>query len=202
MGDPAVTRTAVSLFPLSTVLFPRGPLPLRVFEPRYLDMVSRCLREDSEFGVVHIVDGPDTGEVETAAIGTLARIIDWYQGSDGILGITAQGTHKFRLKRMSRQADGLYVGDVEILADEPELELPAEFKPMAELLESVIDDLGRLYDSIDKHYQDSAWVGCRLAEILPMAPADKQHCLELTDPLERLQVLRPMLRPFRRERSQ
>lgn len=72
---------------------------------------------------------------------------------------------------------------------------------MATLLESVIDDLGRLYDAIDKHYGDAAWVGCRLAEILPMPPADKQRCLELDDPVERLQFLRPMLRPFRRENT-
>lgn len=201
-AEPAVIASQVPLFPLATVLFPRGPLPLRVFEPRYLDMVSRCLREDGEFGVVHIVEGRDTGEVETATVGTLARITDWYQGSDGILGVTARGTRKFRLERRWRQADGLYVGEVEILPDEPSLPLPSEFKPMAALLESVIGDLGRLYESIEKHYDDCAWVGCRLAEILPMAPADKQHCLELTDPLIRLQVLRPMLRPFRREPSQ
>jgi len=201
-GEAGVTADTVPLFPLATVLFPGGPLPLRVFEPRYLDMVSRCLREDSEFGVVHILDGRDTGEVETAGIGTLARITDWYQGSDGILGVTARGTRKFRLDRRWRQADGLYLGEVERLPDEPSLALPAEYQPMAALLESVIGDLGRLYAPIEKHYDDCAWVGCRLAEILPMAPADKQHCLELTDPLQRLQILRPMLRPFRREPSQ
>lgn len=201
-GETTVTTSTVPLFPLATVLFPRGPLPLRVFEPRYLDMVSRCLREDGDFGVVHILEGRDTAEVETAAVGTLARITDWYQGSDGILGITARGTRKFRLERRWRQPDGLYVGEVEILPDEPSLSLPAEYQPMATLLESVIGDLGRLYAPIEKHYDDCAWVGCRLAEILPMAPADKQLCLELTDPLRRLQVLRPMLRPFRREPSQ
>lgn len=195
-----MTSAAIPLFPLSTVLFPEGPLPLRVFEPRYLDMVSRCLRSDSGFGVVLIVGGNDTGDVETTTVGTLARIIDWYQGSDGILGITAQGTRMFRLERVSRQADGLYVGDVELLPDRPRLSLPEEFRPLATLLASVIDDLGRLYDAIEKRYDDAAWVGCRLAEILPMPPADKQRCLELTDPVELLRFLRPMLRPFRRKR--
>ncbi len=197
-----MTFPAVPLFPLSTVLFPEGPLPLRVFEPRYLDMVSRCLRSESEFGVVLILGGKDTGEVETSKVGTLARIIDWYQGSDGILGITAQGTRQFRLHGVSRQTDGLYIGEAELLPELPRQALPEEFRPLANLLASVIDDLGRLYDAIEKRYDDAAWVGCRLAEILPMPPADKQRCLELTDPVELLKFLRPMLRPFRRKKPQ
>lgn len=197
-----MTLSAIPLFPLSTVLFPDGPLPLRVFEPRYLDMISRCLRQDSDFGVVLIVGGKETGEVETSTVGTCARIIDWYQGSDGILGITAKGTRQFRLHSVARQADGLYLGDVELLPELPRQALPEEFRPLATLLGSVIEDLGRLYDRIEKRYDDAAWVGCRLAEILPMSPADKQHCLELSDPVELLQFLRPMLRPLPREKPQ
>lgn len=194
--------STIPLFPLSTVLFPDGPLPLRVFEPRYLDMISRCLRQDTEFGVVLIVNGRDTGQVETSDVGTLARIVDWYQGTDGILGITARGTRQFRLHGVSRQADGLHLGEAELLPEIPRVPLPEEFQPLATLLASVIEDLGRLYDAIEKRYDDAAWVGCRLAEILPMPPADKQRCLELTDPIELLHFLRPMLRPFRREKPQ
>ena len=108
----AVNRTTLPLFPLSTVLFPEGPLPLRVFEPRYLDMISRCLREAAGFGVVLIVSGSDTGAVETSTVGTVARIVDWYQGSDGILGITARGTRQFRLHDTSR-GRWPYVGEGE-----------------------------------------------------------------------------------------
>lgn len=197
-----MTQMTIPLFPLSAVLFPGGPLPLRIFEARYLDMISRCLREESQFGVLQIHSGTDVSEVQTADIGTLARIADWYQGSDGILGITARGTRKFRLHAISRQPDGLYIGEAAMLADEPGLKLPEEFRSMASLLETVIDDLGRLYDTIDKHYDDAAWVGHRLAEILPMPSAEKQACLELMDPIERLRLLQPMLRPFRRERGQ
>ncbi|MCL4721846.1 MAG: LON peptidase substrate-binding domain-containing protein [Gammaproteobacteria bacterium] len=197
-----VTAQTIALFPLGTVLFPGGPLPLRVFEPRYLDMVSRCLKSDVPFGVVLITSGRDTAEVETGPVGTLARISDWYQGSDGILGITARGTNRFRLCGTSRQPDGLYLGDIEVLPAAPPVPLPSEFRPMAALLETVIDDLGRLYDTIEKHYDEADWVGCRLAEILPMPPADKQRCLEFDDPVERLRVLRPMLRPFRRDKTQ
>lgn len=197
-----MTRITLPLFPLRTVLFPDGPLPLRIFEPRYLDMVSRCMREDTGFGVVLIIEGSETGEAETSTVGTVARIVDWYQGSDNILGITARGTRQFRLHGTSRQADGLYIGEVEYLPEVPRTALPAEFAPLATLLESVIEDLGKLYDGIEKRYDDAAWVGARLAEILPMPPTDKQRCLELRDPIELLHFLQPRLRPFRREKTQ
>ena len=126
-----ISTEQIPLFPLRTVLFPGGPLPLRVFETRYLDMVSRCLRDDLEFGVVLLTAGAETGEARTVSVGTAARITDWYQGSDGILGITAEGRERFRLTSLSQQDDGLYLGDVEELPPEPFCLLPDEYRPMA-----------------------------------------------------------------------
>jgi Lon protease-like protein len=199
-----VDTLTIPLFPLGTVLFPGGPLPLRVFEPRYLAMVSRCLREGEEFGVVLILEGAEAGPgaVTTAGMGTLARIVDWYQGSDGILGVTARGGRCFRLHGMSRQEDGLNLGHVSLVPPVDPVPLPAEFDSMAQILKSVITDLGRLYEGVEPGYDDAEWVGCRLAEILPMAVADKQICLEMRDPLERLRFLRPMLRPLRTVKPQ
>ncbi|NIV18523.1 MAG: peptidase S16, partial [Woeseiaceae bacterium] len=111
----------VPLFPLRTVLYPGGPLPLRIFEPRYIDMVSKCIASDSPFGVLLIKSGTETGPATTYDIGTLARIIDWYQGSDGLLGITAIGEQRFRLKASSREPDGLAIGEVEIFPTESRL---------------------------------------------------------------------------------
>ena len=199
--DPGA-RTGVPLFPLNTVLFPGGPLPLRIFEPRYLAMVSRCLRDDGEFGVVLITGGAEVGEASIASSGTLARIVDWYQGPDGLLGVTARGTRRFRLDRVGRQADGLYVGDITLLPDEPPVPLPAEFAPLAKLLGSIMDELATLYEGIDRHPDDATWVGQRLAEILPLPPAEKQACLEAADPLARLRLLKPLLRPVRSVRPQ
>ncbi len=192
----------IPLFPLQTVLFPEGPLPLRVFEPRYLDMVSSCMKSDSEFGVVLIESGSDVGPVRTVAVGTRAKITDWYQGSDGILGVTAVGTQRFQLDSVSQQEDGLYLGTVEDLEPELSAELPAEYRPMAELLEAIIDDLGKLYQSLDKRYRDATWVGCRFAEILPISLEQKQRCLEMNDPIERLVFIRPLLRSIRQEKPQ
>lgn len=197
-----ILTDSIPLFPLRTVLFPGGPLPLRVFEPRYLDMISRCMKDDAEFGVIMIRDGSEVDDVQIADIGTRARITDWYQGSDGILGVTAVGTQRFVLQSVDKQADGLYIGTVEELAAEPEVQLPAEYEPMATLLKAVIEDLGKLYDPLPKHYADSAWVAARFAEILPMEVEQKQTCLEIDDPIERLEYVRPLLRAIRQERPQ
>jgi Lon protease-like protein len=111
----------IPLFPLGTVLFPGGPLPLRIFEQRYLDMISSCLKNDSRFGVLLIRTGKETGDATTHSVGTLARIVDWYQGSDGLLGITAIGEERFRLLQSERQENGLHLGDVKRLEAEPPL---------------------------------------------------------------------------------
>ena len=183
----------VPLFPLNTVLFPGGPLPLRIFEPRYVDMVSHCMRHESPFGVLLIRDGGETGSATTYNVGTLARISDWYQGSDGLLGITAIGEQRFRLISSKRQVDGLNVGEIEILDNEPRLPLPEEYQGIATILAGVLDDLGRLYESLDRRFDDTGWVTSRFVEILPIDLAEKQRCLEQSDPLERLRIVRRVL---------
>ena len=166
---------------MNTVLFPGGPLPLRVFEPRYLDMISRCMKDDTAFGVLLIRDGQEVGPVTTHEIGTLATIVDWYQGSDGLLGVTAIGTKRFRLLAAQRQDDGLNVGDIELLAAPEPIPLPAEFSGLPHILESVMNDLGRLYENLERRFDDAAWVAHRFVEILPIGLEQKQIWLESDD---------------------
>ena len=105
----------IPIFPLNTVLFPGGPLPLRIFEPRYIDMVSASMKSDTPFGVLLIKDGEEAGPATTYEVGTLAKITDFYQGSDGLLGVTALGGQRFRLISNERQHDGLNIGEVELI---------------------------------------------------------------------------------------
>ena len=184
----------VPLFPLKTVLFPGGPLPLRVFETRYLDMISACLKENRGFGVVLIREGEEIGTSSTYEVGTMAEIVDWYQGSDGLLGVTAEGRERFRLNTARKQKDGLNIGTVEFLSPEPRMPLPERFAPMARILEEVMDDLGSHYQEIAKNYKDASWVGYRFAEILPLPLEQKQSYLEMNDPERRLELLRPLLK--------
>ncbi len=105
----------IALFPLNIVLFPDGPLPLRIFETRYVDMVRRCMRESQTFGVVLIREGGEVGPAETFDVGTLAKIVDFHQLSDGLLGLSCVGGQRFRIRSRSRQADGLNLGEVDYL---------------------------------------------------------------------------------------
>jgi hypothetical protein len=179
------------------VLFPGGPLPLRIFEARYLDMISRCMKDDSPFGVVLIREGGEVGRADTYDIGTLARIVDWYQGSDGLLGVTARGGQRFRVLSSHREPDGLNVADVEVLPEETEVPLPEQYRPMATILSGVLDDLGRLYEDLERRLDDAGWVTNRFVEILPIDLAEKQLCLEQSDPAERLRLVQQVLKHVR-----
>jgi len=192
-----MNQLQVPLFPLHTVLYPGGPLPLRIFETRYLDMISHCLKSDTKFGVVLIRHGSETGQVTIHDMGTLANIVDWHQGSDGLLGVTAIGDKRFRVLASHRQADGLNVGEIEIIDDVEITSLPEEFTRLAQILAGVLGDLGRLYESLDAQYDDAGWVGYRFAEILPIDSAQKQRCLETDDPIERLNLVRKILKTVR-----
>ncbi|HME41250.1 MAG TPA: LON peptidase substrate-binding domain-containing protein [Steroidobacteraceae bacterium] len=181
----------IAIFPLNIVLFPDGVLPLRIFETRYVDMVGRCMRESASFGVVLIRQGNEVGPAETFDVGTMAKIVDFHQLPDGLLGLSCIGQQRFRILRRSRQADGLNLADVEWLPPEPTVAVPARHARLPELLKSVLPQLGEVYTDMEMRLEDAAWVGHRLAEILPLPPADKQRCLELDDPLQRLDVLDP-----------
>lgn len=183
-------ESSVPLFPLHTVLFPGGPLPLRIFEPRYLEMISDCLKRDREFGVVLIDEGREVGDVASCfEVGTLARIIDWDQRDDGLLGITCMGGSRFRTHSKRVQDNQLMVAEIELLAPCGEARLPDHYSYLAEALSKLIERLGRLYASLPTKYDDAAWVANRLGEILPLSLKDKQELLEIDDPLTRLDRL-------------
>ncbi|MBL8270707.1 LON peptidase substrate-binding domain-containing protein [Steroidobacter sp.] len=182
------------LFPLNTVLFPGGPLRLRIFEPRYLDMVSRCMRESSDFGVALITEGREAGgTARTTSVGTTARIVDFERLDDGLLGITARGEKKFSIVEVKTQSDGLNLADVTFLPEEPVIEIPEDLGILAELLKQALAQLGTAYGDEPPHYENASWVGMRLAEILPLPMPERQQCLEMDNAVERLRLLRERL---------
>jgi Lon protease-like protein len=184
--------TAIPLFPLNIVLFPDGPLPLRIFEMRYVDMVRSCMREDRCFGVALISEGSEAGPAETYDVGTTAKITDFHQLPDGLLGLSCVGQQRFRILKRSVAKDGLNLGEIEWLANEPVVNVPARHAPLAELLRTVLPQLGEVYTGIDMRLDDAAWVGYRLAEILPIELHRKQGFLEMDDPVQRLDALAPL----------
>ncbi len=183
----------IPLFPLNTVLFPGGPLPLRIFESRYIDMIGHCMKTDNPFGVVLIRDGQEAGAATTHDVGTLATIIDWYQGSDGLLGVTAVGGERFRLLDSRRQQDGLNVGSVELMAAEDAMPVPDRFLPLSSMLANILDDLGRLYASLDRDFDNAVWLSYRFIEILPIDLEQKQQLLASSDTLARLELVNELL---------
>lgn len=181
---------SVPLFLLNTVLMPGGVLPLRVFEPRYLDMLAGCMREDTPFAVVAIAEGSKVGEAaEPMPMGTLATIADWDQGDDGLLEVVALGGERVWLLSTEVQADGLTVAEVQRLPIAEGAAVSDETRFLSQGLERLLEKLGEPYSSQQRFLDDSGWVSSRLTELLPIPLPEKQSLLEESDPQARLQQI-------------
>lgn len=190
--------SALPLFPLRTVLFPGGHLPLKVFEQRYIDMAKACIADSRPFGVCLITQGDEVAAPKGAApaiamVGTLARITDWDMPQLGILHLATQGAGRFKILDHASNAKGLVVGEVTAIADEPALPLADDYQPLARLLELIATRVGPQNFPAERNYEDASWVGYRLAELLPLPLTVKQSMLEINDAGVRLQVLQKFL---------
>ena len=186
------------LFPLSSVLFPGGSLGLRIFEPRYLDLIKRCGRSGEGFGVCLILEGHEAGAPAIpAAHGTEAVIVDFAMTDDGLLGITVEGRRRFHVERTRVRDDGLIVADVRWLPEPERQPVRDEHALLGVLLARIMDKAGLEHDGIGKgRLADADYVGWRLAEWLPLSPSERQWLLQLEDPHERLQQLVDRLPDF------
>ena len=192
----------IPLFPLSTVLFPGGPLSLRIFEPRYLDMVSDRMKQQKPFGVCLIRSGSEVGgSAEPHRIGTLATIVDWNQLPDGLLGIVVEGGDRFALETTQMRPDKLLIGDIAVVPPDPIQPVPNAYQHLATLLQELIDQAGALYATMDQDFEDSSWVSYRLSELLPIAAEDKQRLLESSSAFDRLRLLNHLVEKIAESRE-
>jgi Lon protease-like protein len=191
MNGPA---PLLPLFPLQTVLFPGALLPLRIFEARYMDLASRCLKENAVFGVNLIAEGSEVGTpARPHPVGVSARIVDWDMPQPGLLNVTTRGERRYRILRTETGTNGLLLGAVEWLAEVPAAATPEDCAPLVTLLRAIADDAGEARLPPPHDFGDAGWVGLRYAELLPIPVLAKQGLLELDDPLARLQLIRRYL---------
>ncbi len=190
------------LFPLQTVLFPGGLLPLKVFEARYLDLVGHCLRSGEPFGVVCMSRGAEAGDnpegVRIERVGVLARIEDVDAEQAGILKVRCIGGSRFRLLQAPVQRpDGLWVGTAELIEDDahrlPERTLQPAVEALQQALEALLaQDIKPFAEPLQ--WRDAGWVANRWCELLPITLAAKQRLMELEEPSMRLQLVDEFLR--------
>lgn len=184
----------IALFPLGTVLFPQGVLPLRIFETRYVDLVRRSMRENSGFGVVLIHEGAEVGPVGTfAPVGTFGRIVDFGQMPDGLLSIVVRGERRFRIVSADVQRDGLNLADVEWLEDSQGRLAEDEYTALRSTLARVLADLDEEYPAGEPQLDDALWVAGNLAQLLPAPTSFRQRVLEVDDVRARLDMLESVL---------
>ncbi|MGH8689072.1 MAG: LON peptidase substrate-binding domain-containing protein [Burkholderiales bacterium] len=182
------------LFPLQTVLFPGGRLPLRIFETRYMDMAKTCLRDGTPFGVCLIREGGEVGEPAVPeTIGCLARITEWDMPQLGLLHVLARGEQRFRILERRVQADGLSRAQVALIASETDAVLDPGTDLCARVLRRAIESAPEPIVELPLRYESAAWVSARLAELLPLSNETRQALLEMDDAGERAGRLRRLI---------
>ena len=194
--------TQLPLFPLGAVLLPGGRMPLRVFEPRYVDLIGDCMKQGSEFGVIwiregsEVVNAPESAMPKLAQLGTAARIVDWDALPGGLLGVTIEGTRKFRLLSTTQQPNFLVVGEVDWLPFEPAVELPDHAVDLQQVLQQLLrhPQIAALDLPVDE--LDTGRLTHLLAQLLPVPQAQKFGLLAEADPARRLDQLLAFLDRF------
>jgi len=182
------------IFPLNTVLFPGGLLPLRVFEARYMDMTRDCLKQERPFGVCLIHEGSEVGTPAVPEpVGCLAKITEWDMQQLGVLALKTSGGQRFRILERETNTQGLISAAVALIPPDARAAVPDEYAACARLLRMIVEDQGKPIFAEPHAFDDAAWVGYRLTEILPVPLVAKQKLLELTDSLARLSILQRFL---------
>ncbi len=186
-----MTNETLPLFPLNTVLLPGAALQLRVFERRYLDLVRDCGRSGSTFGVCLILEGNEVGDVATpAAFGCEAVIEDFDTGPDGLLHLRLRGKRRFRVQKTRVRDNGMVVGEIEWREADSDDELHPEHAVLAIVLQKILEQIDVQGAAFSQHEMDNAaWVGWRLAELLPMDNAQRLDVLQEDDVHKRLDKL-------------
>lgn len=209
-----LTLTSLPLFPLSTVLYAGGLLPLQVFEVRYLDMIGKCHKTGAPFGVVSLTEGSEVRKPADAnsqnavpsgdgfaheafnAVGTLAKIVEYSAPQPGLMVIQCHGIHRFTITRREKLKHGLWIADVVRMEDDLPVRIPHDLQKSADALDKLIKGL-LLGDTPPQkmpmrppyHLDDCGWVANRWCELLPMPLALKQQLMELDSPLLRLELV-------------
>ena len=179
----------IPLFPLPSIVLPGGTLPLRLFEPRYLRMVSECFRNGTGFGSCLSRPSSGQGPVKPFPIGTLVSIVDFDQGSDGMLHITAKGEQEYKLIDITVEKDSLLIGEIELQERPVKIAMPPQYSSLAVKLSQILQHIEPHMSYPDRDLDDAEWVCNRLLELLPIAPAEKYQMLRDFDIHARLEAL-------------
>jgi Lon protease-like protein len=172
----------IPIFPLNTVLFPGGRLPLRIFELRYVDMTKACIRDDAVFGVCQIFHGGESGEPAVAApVGCTARIVEWEVPAAGLFNLVTRGERVFRILDQHVQSDGLIRAQVIVEDERQARALPPSHRMLGTMVGEIINKIGRQHFEQPARLDDAEWVAYRLAEILPLSRDQKLHMLQERD---------------------
>jgi len=189
------TLLEIPIFPLRTVLYPGGRLPLRIFEPRYVDMTKSCIGDDSVFGVSVILEGREVGAPAVPAmLGCTARIREWDVPAPGLFTLKTIGERRYRIRERFSTPSGLIRALVQLEDAPPAEMLPVRYRFLRQLLEELIAKIGVQHFPDPLQLGDAAWVAYRLAEVLPLAVESRIELLAQRDPAAMLALIEKEVR--------
>lgn len=208
----ALPLTSLPLFPLGMALYPGGFLPLQIFEVRYLDMIGKCHKNGTPFGVVSLTKGTEVRRLNAEpsgeafaneafqSMGTLATITDYATPQPGLMVVRCTGTQRFKISRSEKLKHGLWLADATLLADDLFVPIPEDLRPAADALKKLILTLQERDVPAEQmpiltpyRFDDCGWVANRWCELLPIPVALKQQFMELDNPLLRLELVNDIL---------
>lgn len=215
VANPEMSDVSLPLFPLQTVLFPGGLLPLRIFEVRYLDLIARCQKEGAPFGVVCMTQGSEVRQPPAATpnpagrnfepeafhlVGTLATIVAFERAQPGLILVRCTGGQRFKLSKSEQLKHGLWVGEADWLLRDKAVPIPSDLKHVQQGLQKLVEHLLGTVGPDESppfmkpfEWDDSGWVANRWCELLPISPQLKQQLMMLDNPLLRLELVADLL---------
>lgn len=190
MSASIVDTHEIALFPLGSVLFPEGLMPLRIFEQRYMDMAKSCLRHEQPFGICLIADGHEVGVPATPyMMGTLARIVEWDMPQLGMLHVVVKGERSFVIRERWTEGSGLQKALITLVPEEAPQVLPHTHARLVPLLKRIFSEQGKNAYPQPHRLDDAVWLAWRFCELMPVPPAIKQEYLEMESTMERLEEI-------------
>ena len=183
----------LSVFPLNAIVCPKGRISLRIFEPRYLDMVRNCLRQGEPFVVTLATPLKKYGQAFYTT-GTMVKVVDFGETlQNGMLTIIVEGMVQVGLSQLSRQDDGLWKANITIKAEEPFTSMPEKYDDLCVVLKALVEHPYVQELEMDIDYEDAREVGWRLTELLPLGNEQKQCLYELENAEQRLSKIADQL---------
>ena len=190
----------IPIFPLKSIVLPGGLFPLRIFERRYIDMITECMKEEEGFCIALTkTEEPNLYVTDIYEYGSFVKITDWSQLNDGLLGITVEGKNIVKILKSNLNDSGLLNGTIEYLESEKEYMIPQKYLILSKFYRKIYPGIKNFIDFKEEKYADASWIGFRLTECLPLDLSTKVSLMSIDNAIDRLEMINTIIHKLYKE---